>query len=463
MKVMNINIVLLLIFILSSKAEVLNGSKTLPNTIKTKSIPTNSSTNKCTKIFTSKVIVECSPGYKVDTVLDVNNCIASKKCVSDSNYTQGIIRKSSTKIIPSISSKIISEIKSKSTKSITTTTLSFKIRPIPTFEVPVSDLPVTTANSSTKSIYSTKVIPSLTKSSKSIPIIVATKTTSTTTISTTLSFKTRPIPTFEIPVSDLPVTTANSSTKSIYSTKVIPSLTKSSKSIPKIISTKATTTTTNVPVTTATKNNCTKIFTAKILIDCQPGYEVQIIREGDSCTAIPKCIPKYTLTAKTTSTKTIPKRISTTSTKTIPKRISTTSTKTIPKRISTTSTKTIPKRISTTSTKTIPKRISTTSTKTISKRISTTSTKTIPKRISTSSIKTSSTKVIIYRTTTTTAKNSQPTINYLSCGKDDWNCKNEMSRKCYAEADNCWRQSWSEELGKKCLKLSENCSKIWVY
>jgi hypothetical protein len=38
-----------------------------------------------------------------------------------------------------------------------------------------------------------------------------------------------------------------------------------------------------------------------------------------------------------------------------------------------------------------------------------------------------------------------------------------MSRKCYAEADNCWRQSWSEELGKKCLKLSENCSKIWVY
>jgi len=400
MKVMNINIVLLLIFILSSKAEVLNGSKTLPNTIKTKSIPTNSSTNKCTKIFTSKVIVECSPGYKVDTVLDVNNCIASKKCVSDSNYTQGIIRKSSTKIIPSISSKIISEIKSKSTKSITTTTLSFKIRPIPTFEVPVSDLPVTTANSSTKSIYSTKVIPSLTKSSKSIP---------------------------------------------------------------KIISTKATTTTTNVPVTTATKNNCTKIFTAKILIDCQPGYEVQIIREGDSCTAIPKCIPKYTLTAKTTSTKTIPKRISTTSTKTIPKRISTTSTKTIPKRISTTSTKTIPKRISTTSTKTIPKRISTTSTKTISKRISTTSTKTIPKRISTSSIKTSSTKVIIYRTTTTTAKNSQPTINYLSCGKDDWNCKNEMSRKCYSEADNCWRQPWTEELNKKCIELSNNCNKIWIY
>eukprot|EP00833_Pecoramyces_ruminatium_P016096 jgi/Orpsp1_1/1190128/evm.model.d7180000076764.1 len=53
------------------------------------------------------------------------------------------------------------------------------------------------------------------------------------------------------------------------------------------------------------------------------------------------------------------------------------------------------------------------------------------------------------------------TINeYASCNKDDWECKSEMSKKCYNEVKECMRDN-SLAVREKCNKLYKTCQDIW--
>jgi len=51
-----------------------------------------------------------------------------------------------------------------------------------------------------------------------------------------------------------------------------------------------------------------------------------------------------------------------------------------------------------------------------------------------------------------------PSGDYLSCPKDDWNCKQSMADKCYKEVDGCWT---SQGDASKCEDIVKNCNKIW--
>ncbi|OUM65778.1 hypothetical protein PIROE2DRAFT_7196 [Piromyces sp. E2] len=55
-----------------------------------------------------------------------------------------------------------------------------------------------------------------------------------------------------------------------------------------------------------------------------------------------------------------------------------------------------------------------------------------------------------------------PTIisEYAKCSKDDWECKSEMSKRCYEETKDCKRSN-SLAVREKCDQLLKICQNIW--
>ena len=56
---------------------------------------------------------------------------------------------------------------------------------------------------------------------------------------------------------------------------------------------------------------------------------------------------------------------------------------------------------------------------------------------------------------------SQNADYYLSCGSQDWDCKNQKSTECYNAVGQCWSESYDASLSQKCEAISAICSKIW--
>ena len=50
--------------------------------------------------------------------------------------------------------------------------------------------------------------------------------------------------------------------------------------------------------------------------------------------------------------------------------------------------------------------------------------------------------------------------NYSKCSKDDWECKTEMSKRCYEETKECKRSN-SLAIREKCNELLKICQNIW--
>jgi len=266
--------------------------------------------------------------------------------------------------------------------------------------------------------------------------------------------------------------------------KTIPK--SSTKAAPTGITTKAplsvskTSTTKGVPPTITTKappavskTSTTKGVPPTITTKAPPAVSKTLTTKGVPPTITTKAPPAVS-TAKTITTKNLPVSSTTTtkaiSTKTIPSS-KTLTTKTIPIK-TTKTTKTIPVK-TTKTTKTIPNKTTKTipnkTTKTIpnktTKTIPVKTTKTIPNK-TTKTIPVKTTKTIPVKTTKTITKSQVPTVSpssddYYSCAYNDYDCKNRMAQKCYAELNECWSRPYTEELGRECQEVNMKCSKIY--
>jgi len=322
--------------------------------------------------------------------------------------------------------------------------------------------PKTIPKSSTKAAptgVTTKAPPSVSKTSttKGVPPIITTKAP--------------------------PKTIPKSSTKAAptgITTKAPPSVSKTSttKGVPPTITTKAppavskTSTTKGVPPTITTKappavskTSTTKGVPPTITTKAPPAVSKTLTTKGVPPTITTKAPPAVS-TAKTITTKNLPVSSTTTtkaiSTKTIPSS-KTLTTKTIPIK-TTKTTKTIPVK-TTKTTKTIPNKTTKTIPNKTTKTIPNKTTKTIPVK-TTKTIPVKTTKTIPVKTTKTITKSQVPTVSpssddYYSCAYNDYDCKNRMAQKCYAELNECWSRPYTEELGRECQEVNMKCSKIY--
>jgi hypothetical protein len=71
-------------------------------------------------------------------------------------------------------------------------------------------------------------------------------------------------------------------------------------------------------------------------------------------------------------------------------------------------------------------------------------------------------KTLPAKTTRKVEPTQQPSNDdYFSCASDDWNCKTQMSDKCYAKARECWAKPYTQTQSQECNDIQQKCAKIW--